>query len=104
MGTMSRILAICKWLGVGLLAVAFLFVLVLAARIVLYRQTDDRERVASKQEYLEHIADLTGGTPPGPNVVVVLFDDLGLGDPASSVATHWILCKPSENNDVSISK
>ena len=77
---MKRILAICKWLGVTLVALALVFVLVLAARIVFYSQRDDRERVASKQTYLERIAELAGGAPSGPNVVVIVFDDLGYGD------------------------
>jgi uncharacterized sulfatase len=54
--------------------------LVLASRIVLYRQVDDEDRVAQKREYLEHIADSASSLPPGPNLVVILFDDLGRGD------------------------
>jgi len=77
---LKRFLAFCKWLGVSLVALALLFVLVLAARIVLYSQRDDRERVASKQRYLEHLAELRGDAPSGPNIVVIVFDDLGYGD------------------------
>ncbi len=72
--------SILKWLLVGLGAIVAIAVLYLAGRIVLYRQTDDREHVASKQAYLERIAHLTRGTARGPNFVVILFDDLGYGD------------------------
>jgi uncharacterized sulfatase len=69
-----------RWLGLGLGAAVGLVVLYFAGRIVFYRQTDDGEHLESKRAYLERIADLSGGSPSGPNFVVVLFDDLGYGD------------------------
>ncbi|NIM01991.1 MAG: sulfatase-like hydrolase/transferase [Acidobacteria bacterium] len=80
---MKRFLTICKWFGVTVVALTALFALILAARVALYTQKDDRERVAMKDEYLQRIADLTGDAPSGPNVVVILFDDLGYGDLAA---------------------
>jgi arylsulfatase A-like enzyme len=71
---------VLRWLGwgvVGAVAVAGLWV---AARIALYRQTDDAQHVATKRAYLERIAESTGGKAAGPNVVLILFDDLGYGD------------------------
>jgi len=47
-------------------------------RIAFYHQRDDPERVASKKRYLEGI--VGRDMARGPNVVVILFDDMGCGD------------------------
>ncbi len=60
-----------------LLAVLVVFVV---GRILLYRQGDDEQHLAIKKSYLQRIWDTTSDLPPGPNVVVILFDDLGRGD------------------------
>jgi arylsulfatase A-like enzyme len=64
-------------LAAGGLAVAA--ALVVAGRIALYRQTDDRQHLDSKRRYLERVAGLAPRAA-GPSVVVILFDDLGYGD------------------------
>lgn len=46
-----------------------------AGRIFLYYQSDDAVHLASKRAYLKRI-----GRSAGPNVVLILFDDLGYGD------------------------
>ncbi len=68
------------WLALagGGLVAAFAFFI--AARVALYRQVDDRERLDNKRRYLEHIAESSQSSPAGPDVVVILFDDLGYGD------------------------
>jgi len=54
--------------------------LYLFGRILLYRQVDDERHVALKRTYLERLAELAGKPPAAPNLVVILFDDLGAGD------------------------
>jgi arylsulfatase A-like enzyme len=61
-------------------ALVLLVLLVPAARIALYRQVDDDEHVKLKHDYLERVARLAADRPAGPNVVLILFDDLGFGD------------------------
>jgi len=69
-----------RWLALALCGAVALVLLFAAARIVLHRQTDDPVHLAEKRDYLDRIAGITGGSPAGPNVVLILFDDLGYGD------------------------
>jgi arylsulfatase A-like enzyme len=62
-------------------AVLLTAALVIAAiRVALYRQSDDIERLEHKREYLAGISSMADGGAAGPNVVFILFDDLGAGD------------------------
>jgi arylsulfatase A len=72
---LARKLAIAAVLIVIALAVLFV-----AVRIGLYHQDDDQDRVARKRAYLEEVSALAGARPAGPNLVFILFDDLGRGD------------------------
>ncbi|GAB5451193.1 MAG: hypothetical protein Hals2KO_15210 [Halioglobus sp.] len=45
-----------------------------------YEQTDNREHLAAKEGYLERISLGRGVSRSAPNIVFVLFDDLGFGD------------------------
>ena len=58
-------------------AVAFLL---FAGRVLLYEQEDDEQHLAIKKSYLDQVWDVTSKLPVGPNIVVILFDDLGCGD------------------------
>jgi uncharacterized sulfatase len=69
-----------KWFGLGLFVVVAVAVLYPAGRILLYHQQDDPQRMESKQRYLEQIAAASRNSTQGPNVIVILFDDLGQGD------------------------
>ncbi len=64
----------------AVVVVVVVSVLFLAGRILLYRQVDDEQHLAIKRSYLEKIWETTSKLPAGPNLVVILFDDLGHGD------------------------
>lgn len=49
-------------------------------RVVRYRQVDDVHHLELKQKYLASLPKITGSMPRQPNVIVILFDDLGYGD------------------------
>ena len=68
------------WVGGGIVVIAVIILLGLAGRVIFYRQADDPVHVAAKRDYLERIATLQGDTSERPNIVLILFDDLGPGD------------------------
>ncbi len=77
-----------KWLRRGALILllpvaAVLFTLIyVSSKIAFYEQADNAERMASKDAYLKSIARaMPDGAPENaPDMVVILFDDLGYGD------------------------
>ena len=78
---MGRLMRLVLWvLFFSLVVVVAVVVLLFAGRVTLYEQEDDEQHLVNKRAYLDQVWDLTSGLPAGPNVVVILFDDLGLGD------------------------
>jgi uncharacterized sulfatase len=64
----------------AVVAVAVIAALLAVGRVLLYQQEDDEQHLAAKRAYLDTIWDVTSKLPTGPNIVVILFDDLGPGD------------------------
>jgi len=64
-------------IGLGLFGVGYFIY-----KVATYEQLDDTARMQSKQLYLEQIADAAASADlsNAPDVVVILFDDLGYGD------------------------
>jgi len=75
-----RVRVVLRVALIGLAAFVASGALFLAARIALYRQVDDEQHLALKRAYLERVAALAEKPLQGPNLVVILFDDLGHGD------------------------
>jgi len=76
-GLMRLVLWILFFSAVVVVAVS---ALLFAGRVLLYQQVDDEQHLANKSAYLEKVWDTTSELPAGPNIVVILFDDLGHGD------------------------
>jgi arylsulfatase A-like enzyme len=55
-------------------------VIFFAGRVLFYQQEDDEEHLALKRTYLDSVWDTTNEHQAVPNIVVILFDDLGHGD------------------------
>ncbi len=77
---LARVVKVAGWLGIATAGLVLVGLAVLAARIVLHRQTDDAERLESKRAYLDGIRKDAERTGSGPNLVLIVFDDLGYGD------------------------
>jgi arylsulfatase A-like enzyme len=60
-------------------ALLLAFVIAVLARVLLYRQSDDTGHLQAKNAYLARLRGLAE-TTRGPNLVLILFDDLGYGD------------------------
>ncbi len=66
--------------GLGfVLACVALFAVYVLVKIAVYEQVDDEKHIAKKADYLQRLA-LAETSKRKPNIIFVLYDDLGLGD------------------------
>lgn len=93
---------ILSFLKISLAAVARTLVLVvlLAAVFVAYRvlttgQVDNAGKLASKSDYLESIGAGHGNGHDRPNVIFILFDDMGYGDIGAGASDNRLIKTPN---------
>ncbi|MCR9105659.1 MAG: sulfatase [Gammaproteobacteria bacterium] len=83
----------------ALLRTLFLLVIVVAILVAVRacapEQVDDSERVAAKRDYLARIQTLAPGIVHRPNIVFVLYDDLGYGDLGYGARDSRMIATPS---------
>ncbi len=78
-----------------LLLLVLLLAILIVMRVVKSGQVDSAERVASKAEYLENIAGQQRDRSKWPNVIFILFDDLGYGDIGPGASENRLVKTPN---------
>ncbi len=77
-----------------LLSLAVLLALYVGYRMLTAGQADDAARLQSKHDYLTYIGEITDASRPAPNIVFILFDDLGYGDIGAGAAGNTLIATP----------
>ena len=71
---------IVRAFAITLVAVVIAIAAFVAFRVVSAGQVDDDARLAAKQQYLSGIGAMAAGIRGRPNVIFILYDDMGYGD------------------------
>jgi arylsulfatase A-like enzyme len=87
----NRLLSIVS----GLLTLTVLFALVVMFRSATFDQIDDTQRLANKADYLASLKSSAGTNPSGPNIVFILYDDMGYGDIGAGAAGSEMINTPN---------
>jgi arylsulfatase A-like enzyme len=66
-------------------------------RVLTSGQSDNDERWKSKQDYLEQIAQQTVSAPLAPNIIFILYDDMGYGDIGAGARGGSMIATPHIN-------
>ena len=78
-----------------LLLLTLLIALFLGYRLLTAGQTDDQTRVAGKQDYLTRISQQNGPRANAPNIVFILYDDMGYGDLGAGATGSTMIATPN---------
>ncbi len=78
-----------------LLLLVLLIALFLGYRLLTSGQTDDQTRVAGKQGYLTAISQRKDQPANTPNIVFILYDDMGYGDLGAGAASNTMISTPN---------
>ncbi|MCP5195150.1 MAG: sulfatase [Pseudomonadales bacterium] len=77
-----------------LLLLLLLAVLFASYRIITSEQVDPADKIASKSAYLERIANQDNNRGNRPNVIFILFDDMGYGDIGAGAIDNQLVDTP----------
>ncbi len=84
--------------AVNTLALLILIIVLIAGyRVLSYEQQDNAEKIASKEVYLSNLASLKTDAISKPNIIFILYDDMGYGDIGAGVANPDVINTPNIN-------